>query len=107
MNLGAGRVQCGENLLRAFDLSAWSARHDEEAIRLQIGLVLKHAVLGYARTVERRAQSAQPADDDCVLDPRGDNGCEVAERDDVSHDRDGHEEPSKEKPPESPPERAA
>jgi hypothetical protein len=69
----------------------------------QVRLVLEHAVLWYAGTVERGSESAQAADEDSVFEAGGEAGSEITEHDDVPHDRNGQEKPAKEKPPESAP----
>ena len=50
----------------------WSAvRHHQKAIRFHGGLVLDHAVLRNADTIERCTKRAQPANPDSSLDGRG------------------------------------
>ena len=39
MDIQLRRVRCGEEFLRAFDFGGRAARHDEEAVGLQVGLV--------------------------------------------------------------------
>jgi len=107
MNIQARRVGRSEKLLRAFDFRGSTSRHDEEAVGLQVGFVLEHAVLRYAQTVERGPQGAQTAYNDGVFEAGDDDGGKISEHDDVPHQRYRHEQPAEEKPPESAPKSAA
>ena len=81
--------------------------HDDEAVGLQVQLVLQHAVLRSA-CPGCRGRLQERSGEDRVFEDGGDDGGKIPQHHDVPHDRNGQESsPPKKSPPESAPKSAA
>ena len=67
INLVLSRARLFQNPLSADHLRCRPARHDEEAISLDCGFVLKNAVFGNPDAVESRADRAHASDENVKL----------------------------------------
>src|SRR5208282_6754350 len=100
MQINARRAEGPQDRLSACHLFGRAVRHDEKPVSLHGTLVREHAVRRNAAAIERCAQGAQAADDDSAFDGGDHHGGKISKHDDMSDNRNHHENPAKEPAPE-------
>lgn len=93
MNIQSRRIRGGKDRLGASGFFLWAPHHDEKAVRLDVGLILDHAVFRRPDTVERGAERGQAGDKYGVLDAGNDDRGEKAQHHYRPGRRRGKEEP--------------